>query len=373
MALIQATNAAGLWLVLIGIVAAAFWVERTGLGRRLSGVIFAMLAGFALSNLGMIPDSAPTYGFVMSNFVPLALALLLLRVDLRRLRAEAGPILLLFALGAAGTVLGAVVAYHTVPLPSHGPELAGMFTATYIGGSSNFAIVADAYGVTDGDILVPALASDTIVTIIYLTFLGAIPAMRFLQGRFSAGSATGPGRSPAWRIKDFDGRGTFVAIVLALLIVRAGSYVQGLVEMRGVSILTITLLAVAAGTALAGRIKLTSGSYQLGLTLMLVFFAVLGATGSIAKLIDSGPSYLLFASVVIAVHFVVVFGTGYLFKLDLAEVAIASNACVCGPPTAAGMAADAGWDHLVTPGIIAGSLGFAVASMIGIGVAGWLG
>ena len=41
----------------------------------------------------------------------------------------------------------------------------------------------------------------------------------------------------------------------------------------------------------------------------------------------------------------------------------------CGPPTAAGMVADAGWDHLVTPTVLAGSLGFAVANIAGIAVA----
>lgn len=373
MALIDAQNTIGLWLVLIGIVALSFWFEQTPAGRRLSGVIFAMIAGFMLSNLGVIPDAAPVYGVVMSNFVPIALALLLLRVDLRSLRAEAGPILLLFAIGGLGTILGALVAYHAVPLASHRPELAGMFAATYIGGSANFAAVADAFQVTDGDILVPAIASDTIVTILYLIFLGAIPAARFLQARLPQRAAGQPTRAPVWRMTDFNGRGTLAAIVLALVIVQLGGFVQGLVEMRGASILTITLLATVAGTVLAGRVNLSGGGYRLGLALMLVFFAVLGASGSVAKLIAAGPSYLLFAAVVIGVHFVVVFSAGYLFKLDLAEVAIASNACVCGPPTAAGMAADAGWDHLVTPGIIAGSLGFAVASAVGIGVAGWLG
>ena len=66
------------------------------------------------------------------------------------------------------------------------------------------------------------------------------------------------------------------------------------------------------------------------------------------------------------VHFVITYGAGWLLKFDIAEIATASNACVCGPPTAAGMAADAGWDHLVTPAIVAGTLGFAIANIAGV-------
>lgn len=376
-ALISPENDLAIWAALIGIAAFGFWSEKTGWGRRLTGTIVVLITAFALSNIGVIPDWAPVYGTVMSSFVPLALALLLLRVDLRTLRSEAGPTLVIFLIGGVGTILGAVAAFYLVPLDSYRAELAGMFTATYIGGSANFAVVADAFGVSDGDVLVPAAASDTIATILYLIVLGAIPGMRLFRRNFPQRIApvqnAKAGPAHTWTVTEFDISGTLVSLFLALLFVIAGGVVQALTEVRGVSVLTITVLAVAAGTLFADRIKPMQGSFQLGMVLMLLFFAALGATGSIAKLIEAGPLMLYFATTIIGVHFVVVFGMGYLLKLDLAEIAIASNACVCGPPTAAGMAADAGWDHLVTPGILAGSLGFVIASLAGVGVANFLG
>lgn len=370
-------NDLAIWAALVGIVAFGFWSEKTAWGRRLTGAIVVMITAFALSNIGVIPDWAPVYGTVMSSFVPLALALLLLRVDLRTLRSEAGPTLVIFLIGGLGTILGALVAFYLVPLDAYRAELAGMFTATYIGGSANFAVVADAFGVTDSDLLMPAAASDTIATILYLVILGAVPGMAVFRKNFVRREAPVPstrtGHAHTWAITEFDIPGTLISLFLAFLFVMAGSAVQALTEVRGVSVLTITVLAVGAGTLFAGRLKPTRGSYQLGMVLMLVFFAALGATGSITKLMESGPQLFLFASTIIGVHFVVVFGTGFLLKLDLAEIAIASNACVCGPPTAAGMAADAGWDHLVTPGILAGSLGFVIASLAGVGVANFLG
>jgi uncharacterized membrane protein len=374
--LIPADNNMAIWAILVGIVAFGFWSEKTRLGRRLSGTIVVLISAFLLSNLGIIPDSAPVYDTVMSTFVPLALALLLLRVDLRALRKEAGPTLSIFAIGAFGTILGALAAFYFVPLESNQAELAGMFAATYIGGSGNFAAVADAFGVTDGNVLVPAVAADTIATISYLVVLGALPGMAFFSKKFrfaNAPVATAKA-TPAgtWSMSQFDVAGTLISLFLAFVFVIAGDAVQSLSDTRGVSILTITVLAVATGTIFADRIKPAQGPFQLGMILMLLFFAALGATGSLGKLVESGFSLLLFTVTILGVHFIVVFGLGYLFKFDLAEIAVASNACACGPPTAAGMAADAGWDHLVTPAILAGSLGFAVASFAGIGVGNFL-
>ncbi len=159
------------------------------------------------------------------------------------------------------------------------------------------------------------------------------------------------------------------SLFLAVGVVMTGGWLQSRVGLPGISILTVTVLSVALGTALPDLLRPQRGGFQLGMAFMLLFFAALGANGDLGVLITSGPVFLLFAGVVIGVHFTVTFGVAWAFDLDLAETLAASNACACGPPTAAGMVADAGWDHLVTPTVLAGSLGFAVANLAGILVA----
>ena len=57
---------------------------------------------------------------------------------------------------------------------------------------------------------------------------------------------------------------------------------------------------------------------------------------------------------------------GMLLKLDLAELAMASIVCVGGPASAPALASAMGWRDLLIPGILAGSLGYAIGSFIGI-------
>lgn len=367
--MIDAGNTLALWAALFGIVAFGVWAEGTVWGRRLTGTIVVLLAALFLSNTGILPSTSPVYSTVMSNFVPLALALMLLRVDLKSLRKETGPTLIVFLIGAVGTVVGALTAYYLIDLGALGPELAGMFAATYIGGSANFVAVADAFGVSGSPVMIPAFASDTLVTIAYLVVLAMVPGWRLIAGK--AGVRKMPARKArgtklSWGTKDFDIPATLLSLFLAFLFVAAGSLIQGLTGVPGTALIVITLLAIAAATLFRDRVKAANGPFQIGMVLMLVFFAALGANGDISTLFIHGPSLLFFAATIMAVHFVITFGLGRLLNFDIAEIATASNACVCGPPTAAGMAADAGWDHLVTPAIVAGSLGFAIANIAGV-------
>jgi uncharacterized membrane protein len=73
------------------------------------------------------------------------------------------------------------------------------------------------------------------------------------------------------------------------------------------------------------------------------------------------------------VHLVLIVVLGRLFRLDLAEVMIASNACILGPAPAAALAAGKGWRKLIAPGILVGLFGYAIATFLGVGLAALVG
>ena len=57
---------------------------------------------------------------------------------------------------------------------------------------------------------------------------------------------------------------------------------------------------------------------------------------------------------------------GRIFKFDLEEMIIASNPNVGGPTTAAAMAIAKGWERLIVPALLVGTLGYVIGNYYGI-------
>ena len=73
-----------------------------------------------------------------------------------------------------------------------------------------------------------------------------------------------------------------------------------------------------------------------------------------------------------SIHLAVCLAGGRLLRLPMQAVLIASNANVGGPATAAAMASSKGWQHMIQPAMLTGSLGYAVATAIGTAMGHWM-
>jgi hypothetical protein len=142
--LLPADNALLVWAVLLAGAAFAAWAEQTRWGRRVSGVLVAILLAMVLSNLRLIPLASPSYDSALAWLIPVAIPLLLFDANLRRIFRETGRMLLAFGIGTVGTILGVLLGVQLIPLGDTAGELAGVFSATYIGGGLNFVAVAQA-------------------------------------------------------------------------------------------------------------------------------------------------------------------------------------------------------------------------------------
>jgi len=143
----------------------------------------AILLGALLANLGILPvaqDGVAAYDLVVALVTPSAIFLVLLEANLRALR-QAGPRLLLaFALGAVGTVVGVLVATAVVPLEigDRMAPLAGMLGGTYIGGSANFNAVALEYGMNrEGTLYTATIVADNVMTMVWIVVTLLLPAL----------------------------------------------------------------------------------------------------------------------------------------------------------------------------------------------------
>jgi len=363
-----------LWAVLLSAAAFGLLAERTRWGRKVSAAVLAIGAGFALSNLGVIPASAPAYDAVWTYLVPLAIPLLLIEADLRKILREAGPTLIAFGIGAVGTVLGTVIAFNLVPLGPEGFKLAGIFCATYIGGSINYVAASEAMNLRSGDLLTAGIAADNLVMTVYFLILFALPSLPWLRKHFADRHPEGD--AAAVPVTEDSGdrlAGTVTGVALSAVLCAVGYGVATAIGVKTAAILIVTALAVALATFFPARMARLRGASDIGVAFMMIFFAVLGATANIGVVLKEGPILFLFAALILLVHLVVLLVGGRLLRLDLREIVIASNANMGGPTTAAAMAVARRWPTLVTPAILCGTLGYAVAKFIGAAVGHWLG
>ena len=86
--MISADNHMALMAALFVIAGIGFLGERTRLGSHLTGAVIAILTAILVANLGIIPHSAPAYGFVFTYLVPPLIPLFLFQADLRKILFE---------------------------------------------------------------------------------------------------------------------------------------------------------------------------------------------------------------------------------------------------------------------------------------------
>jgi len=177
---------------LLATVTLADWLGRRRGFRHAGAAVLAIGLGALLANLGVLPvahDGVAAYDMVFALVTPAAIFLVLLEANLGALR-QAGPrMLLAFALGAVGTVAGVLVATAIVPLDigDRLAPLAGMFAATYIGGSANFNAVAIEYGMSgEGTLYTAAIVADNVMTMVWIVVTLLLPTLM----RFRRRSAT---------------------------------------------------------------------------------------------------------------------------------------------------------------------------------------
>lgn len=376
--LISSDQHGAVWVVLLTAAAFGIWAERFRWGALLSGAIVTMLATTLLSNIGVLPVQSSTYEVVWSYLVPFAIPFLLLQANLFRIIRDSGPTLVAFLGGVIGTMLGVVVGFELIPLGKEAWKLASVFCATYIGGSVNYMATAQAIDLRAGDVLTAGAAADNLMMTAYFLVLFAIPSIGLISRRFHyrpdethfsrsspAPSMIEPTQKPHYF---YQAVAVFVAASCCVL----GFVLASVLNLQNGTVLIITVLTVSSATLFPSFFQRMEGTERFGMWLMQIFFATIGATAHVTRVMEYGPALFFFAAVILAVHLLVILGVGKVARIGLPEILIASNANMGGPTTAAAMAAARQWGHLVIPAVLCGTLGYAIATFIGVLVGSWL-
>jgi uncharacterized membrane protein len=369
--------------ILALMIAASEWLARRTWLRHLGSALLVILLTAVAANTGLIPtysDSIPIYSAVFGTVAPMAIFLLLLQVNLRGILKAGLPMLGMFLLGAAGTVIGVLVGMWVVEgAAAFGPlhhALGGMFTGTYIGGSINYNAVALHYEVVkEGTLYAGAAAVDSAMTAVWMAATVAIPRWLQRRRRTTETAQAQTGSLPPEPIEhDTERVGPLeMALLIALgcCAVWASELLAAPTGLPSVLILT-TLALILAQIPWVHRLP---GTRLTGWLAVMLFLAVIGALCDLEALRAIGAvgrDLLLFVTVILAVHGGLIFGVGALLRMDPALTAVASQANVGGSTSALALARSLARQELVLPAILAGALGNALGTYLGFGVAAWL-
>jgi uncharacterized membrane protein len=380
MPLIQADQTFALSAVIMSIAAFGMWAERTRWGQRLGGPLLLLVVAMGLANVGVIPHSAPLFDTVAGFLVPVAIPLLLLRADFRTIFTESGPMLVAFLIATGATVIGSFAGALWIDMGPLEPQIAGTVTASYIGGSLNFVATAEAVGIKDSSIYVAGLSADAAGAVFFLLALMLLPALRFVRSAMpskfiGSGAAAGPVGDVADGLhggKPFALASAAYGLALSLVVCAVSVWLTGLFRAESLYILVVTALSLLVANFAQPIVRQVTAEFELGTLFMYLFFVCIGAGANLADVLGAALPILLFIVVMVVVHLIVLVAAGKVLRLDLAEVMIASNACILGPAPAAALAASKGWQPLIAPGILVGMFGYAIGTFIGVGMAALL-
>ena len=114
--LISADNTWALMAITCGWAAFSIYAEQTWKwASKVSGAIVALIGALVLTNLGIIPTNCVWFDDIVWGYVvPMAIPMLLLSCDIRKIGREAGKILVIFMIGAIGTSVGAILGFKVL-------------------------------------------------------------------------------------------------------------------------------------------------------------------------------------------------------------------------------------------------------------------
>ena len=368
MALVVSAGAIG------GITLFGWWLSwRWSWGRRLGFTMLVLLLGVAIRNLtGWQPDAAVS-AWVSGPLTSLAIAELLLAIKLQTVLPPARKLLPLYGAALLATLVGVLIGALLLagPLAEQRSILAGLYTATFSGGSLNFVSVGRALS-TPPSLLALATAADQIVFTLWFAISLGWGRRHRPHGPGAISTQSIPSAASA-SVDGDDGSGWLQALVWGLVAVSASDLIRRAVASIGLEIPSILVLtSVALLMAQLPRPNGRRSCYGLGLVLIQPFFVVIGLGTPLAGVLAEGRWILVYAALVVGAHVGIVLLLRRRNRFPLHELLVASQAAIGGPSTALALAAGLDRDDLAVAGVALGLLGYVIGTYLGVAVATWL-
>lgn len=358
--------------ILCFLVIVADYAAKTKLGKKLGVALLVILFTAIVANLKLIPsasNSIPLYDGIFTYLAPISIFYLLLGVQLTAIKKAGAPMIILFVLGSLATTLGILIAWHLISpqevIGENGEIIAGMLTGTYTGGSVNFNAIALAYDFQkQGVLYAGTIAVDNVVTALWIIVTLALPTLlrNFWKDEKIASITKKENTEVANNIN-------FHSLIWLIFLGIFSYYISELLSQYFPSIPSIlTLSTIGILLAQTKFVSSLKGSHTLGLYLVYIFLAVIGAYCEISAVLELkavGITLLLFASFAVLLHGIILVLLGLLTYRDWEMLAIVSQANIGGGTTAIALAESFDRNELIVPAILVGTLGNALGTYLG--------
>ena len=358
--------------------------------RAMGTALIVIIVTAITANLGLIPASTnatPIYDGIFTYLAPISIFYLLLTVNLKGLQRAGAPMVISFLIGAAGTMVGVVVAMYAVGGPAGlGPlfyAVGGMFAGTHTGGSSNLNAIALHYGVNKaGNVYAATIAIDNIVTALWMGVTLLLPPLlnKYFPRPRAATKLTADetrrfeqeANEQISDVETVNPQDLAILIGLGVLALYGAQLVVSYVPAIPKILVLTTLALILAQVPLVQRLR---GVRVVGIFCIYLFLAVIGAFCDLAVLAKDGQlalTMLTFVGISIPIHALFQFGIGGVLKQDWDVLGIASQANIGGSASCLALSKSLKRPDLHLPGILAGALGNAIGTYCGILVAEYL-
>ena len=346
------TDPMSVFAFLATLVAAIFWLS--GLKRLeklfeyLPPVIFVYFVPMFATTFGLTPSSSPAYDFTTRYFLPVALFLLMISIDLKSV-AKLGPTaLFMVTAGTLGIIVGGPVALLLFGnfLPPDSWKGFAALSGSWIGGTANMVAVAESVD-TPESAFGPIIVVDTVVG---YGWMGVLLFFSVWQKKFDrwTGAKTKAIEETNARLQALErdrhptnvrdaafliGIGTGAAV----LSVNMGARIPPLGDPTIISATTWAVLIVVTGGLLLSFTPLRNfekvGASQLGYTALYLLLAGIGAQADLAAVLQA-PVYLLAGAVWIGIHIAFLYVGSRIVKAPLFFIATGSMSNVGGAASA---------------------------------------
>jgi len=348
-----------LWALLLALAAFGLWAERARWGARRSAVVITLISAMLVSNLGLLPHDSSLYQVIRDFLIPLAIPMLILQADVirgwRDLAMVAGALLL----SIVCTLVATSLVFFFLPETIDAQDWVNTTIAGLVGGQSQ-------------------RPEHALLLAIYLIVLFTLPSIRNLRQWFFEPIPDGRWGNTVEILITEHRKGNRLylpSIGLTLAISAAictGAYFMAATfDFAGKELVIIAAVSLLLSLVLPKRIAELSGAEDLGILIMLLLFAVIGASADFSILANQ-PMLVGRVALVMLIQTATLLAIGKYLFFSLPQLVIAANAGVGGPASATAMAATRRWHTLLFPAVFYATLGQLLADPAAALLLGWL-